>query len=99
LAGTALIRDEKVLKSEISEPSKARNTLHIRTNLSPKIASRKPIARRIFIFFSNFFERDLMAPLNYRHLLLIVAFPPRYTPKFDVGRGRKANIKKLYILL
>jgi len=49
--------------------------------------------------FSNFFERDLMAPLNYRHLLLIAAFPPRHTPKFDVGRGRKANIKKLYISL
>src|SRR3989344_2749426 len=31
--------------------------------------------------FSNFFERDLMAPLNYRHLLLIAAFPPRHTPK------------------
>lgn len=46
--------------------------------------------------FSNFFERDLMAPLNYRHLLLIAAFPPHWKPIL-ISKAEGKPISKNFI--
>lgn len=69
------IIDAKVVKSAIKADSNALKTVHIKMNFKAKIASKKPMARRIFMVLQIFFERELMAPLDIGAYLLIASLP------------------------